>query len=210
MSFLVLAIAVNAQESKWQLSIVNSYDFVKGELQYGSDVDSQIFYSRIRQTNNFTAGIEVNRLISDRWTVSSGLLFSNKTSGKILNCPVCNDDSNDFVISGSGLKEPLHYLILPITAGYALTQTKFRPIVRAGFVSNLLVTSEFTEGRRFVTDWLAGIDLQYVASSSVSVLLGLQIRGATTTLFKKPIDQGGLPNGTSTTDSIRLGISYSL
>ena len=209
-ALFLLAIGVNAQETKWQLSIIGAHDVVKEELSFGSNQDLPIgsnqdipiLYNRISQSNNFTAGFEINRVVTDRWTIGSGLSFSNKTSGKQRNN--CFGCSNDVEI------EQLHYLSIPLTAGYSLTTTRLRPIVRGGFVNNLLITGEFTEGRRFFVEWLAGIDLQYAASSRISALVGLHLRGATSSIFKQPANRGGGSIKAIVTDSFRLGLSYAL
>ena len=206
----LLTIGAMAQKSPWQLTLINSYDIVKGELSYGSAQDNQITNIRIRENNNFTTGISINRTMTDRWVVGAGLSFSNKTSGKVLDCPVCNTDTNDFVASGASEKEQLHYLSVPITVGYAITQTRFRPIIKGGLVNNVLLTGEPTEGRGYLLELFAGIDLQYRATPRISALLGLQIRKATTSMFKTPVEQGSPTDKTITTDAISLGVSYSL
>jgi hypothetical protein len=136
-------------------------------------------YAILFDKNNFSIGLKADYAFTEKLSLSSGLLYSNKDFSGIYNCASC--------IALETFIETIEqrFLIVPIAINYSFLKSKLKPYVQFGFNNNIEVQNDLkTFSNGYFLEAFGGGYLYYNFLETWSVGLGYRYQTALSNLYK--------------------------
>lgn len=202
--FLLIHFSFYAQnDSNWNIGVEYSID----DLSVSDDrngIDYLITDGNINgyaiewNKSNYSFGLTTNYMILEKFSLSSGILYSNKDFIGTYNCATC-----DFFESFPETIEQ-RFITLPISIDYTILSGKLKPILKGGFKNNLEIKNDLEEkSKGYFLEAFIGASVYYGFSENWNAGIGYNYQTALSDLYET--DEFNLR-----TNSFFLQINYNL
>ncbi|MCB0462225.1 MAG: outer membrane beta-barrel protein [Flavobacteriaceae bacterium] len=186
--------------SKWQFGIEFSLDYLSNVDFLAIEEQSEFGYSIDFNKTNFSFGITSRHSLNQGFTISSGILYSNKDFSGTLDC----NDPCEFVAINSPELLKQRFINIPMSLVYKISDTTIKPNIEIGINNNIEIKNDVeVESNSYFLEGFIGVSFLYQFNTNWNIGLGYKYQTALTNLYKS--DKFNL-----NTSSIVLNFNYGI
>lgn len=187
-SFLLLQWSIYGQDNP-KLKIGIEYSLDNLSLNNGQNNDYLITQGKINgygiefDKNNYTIGLNTQYFINKKFSLSSGLLYSNKDFTGTFNCATCDYTGGFPIYSPEILKQ--RFLVIPTSIDYNLQFGSLKPVLKVGFKNNIEIDNDLKhQSKGYFLEAFVGVLINYEILETWNIGVGYNYQAALTDLYK--------------------------